>query len=190
MAHFEQARSLTGSARLATVVVLDMAAVVHMVRPTSANSSADYATQHIVPFLEYQITPTVERIYAIWDNYPEGNLKSLTHQRRGTGLRTRIGDGHTQKPKHEWNSGFLKNVENKKELFSFLSEEIVKKDLGRKLLLSTKCDRVLSNIPCDVSALEPCNHPEADTMPFRHIALASGQGHQTAYMLEQFIVIS
>ena len=125
-----------------------------------------------------------------WDNYPEGNLKSLTHQRRGTGLRTRIGDAHTQISNHEWNSGFLKNEENKKELFSFLSEEIVKKDLGWKLLLSTKYERVLSNKPCDVSALEPCNHSEADTMIFRHLAHASGQGHQTAYMLEQLIVIS
>ena len=62
------------SARSATVVVLDMAAVVHMVRPTSAKTFADYATQHIVPFLEHQITPTVERIDAIWDNYPEDNL--------------------------------------------------------------------------------------------------------------------
>ena len=164
--------------------------MVHMVRPISAKTLADYATQHIVPFLEYQITPTVERIYAIWDNYPEGNLKSLTHQRRGTGLRTRIGDGHTQIPKHEWNSRFLKNEENKKELFSFLSEEIVKKDLGGKLLLSTKCERVLSNRPCDVSALEPCNYSEADTMIFRRFAHASGQGPRTAYMLQQLIVIS
>ena len=190
VAHFEQARSLTGSARLATVDVLDLAAVVHMVRPTSGKTFADYATQHIVPSLEYQITPTVERIDAIWDNYPEGNLKSLTHQRRGTGLRTSIGDSQTQIPKHEWNSGFLKNEENKKELFSVLREEIVKKDLGGKLLLSTKCERVLSNRPSDVSALEPCNHSEADKMIFRHIAHASGQGHQTAYMLEQLIVIS
>ena len=117
MAHFEQARSLTGSAILATVVVLDMAVVVHMVRPTSAKTFADYATRHIVPFLEYQITPTVERIDAIWDNYPEGNLKSLTHQRRGTGLRTRIGDGHTQIPKHEWNSGFLKTRKTKRSYY-------------------------------------------------------------------------
>ena len=108
MDHFEQARSLTGSARLATVVVEDMAAVVHVVRPTSAKTFADYATQHIVPFLDNQITPTVERIDPIWDNYPEGNLKSLAHQRRGTGLRTRIGDGDTQIPKHEWKSDSLK----------------------------------------------------------------------------------
>ena len=153
-----------------------------MVRPTSAKTFADYATQHIVPFLEHQITPTVERIDAIWDNYPEDNLKSLTHQRRGAGPRTRIGDGHTQIPKHEWNSGFLKNEENKQELFSYLSEEIVKKDLGGKFLLSTKCERVLSNRPCNVSALGPCNHSEADTRIFLHLAHASGQGHQTAYV--------
>ena len=54
-----------GSARLARVVVLDMAAVVYMVRPASAHTFADYATQHIVPFLEYQITTTVECIDAI-----------------------------------------------------------------------------------------------------------------------------
>ena len=99
-----------------------MAAGIHMVRHTAAKIFADYATQHIVPFLEYQTTPTVERMDAIWDNYPEGNIKSLTHQRRGTGLRTRIGDGHTQIPKHECNSGFLNNEENKNELFSFISE--------------------------------------------------------------------
>ena len=105
--------------QISTVGVLDVAAVVHMARPTSAKTFADHATQHIVPFLEYQITPTVERIDAIWDNYPEGNLKSLTHQRRGTGLRSRIGDGHTQIPKHEWNSGFLKKRGKQKGVILF-----------------------------------------------------------------------
>ena len=77
-----------------------------------------YTTHRVI--LGISNNPNGERIDAIWDNYPEGNLKSLTHQRRGTGIRTRIGDGHTQIPKHEWNSGFLKNEENKNELFSFL----------------------------------------------------------------------
>ena len=76
----------------------------------------------------------------------------------------------------------LKNEENKKDLFSFLSEGIVKEDLGGKLLLSTKCERVLSNRLCDVSALEPCNHSEADTRIFLHLAHASGQGHHTEYV--------
>ena len=53
--------------------------------------------------------------------------------------------------KHDWNSGFLKNENNKKDLFSFISEEIFKKDLGEKLLL--RFESVLSNIPFDVSAI-------------------------------------
>ena len=106
-----------------------MAAVVHMVIPTSAKTFADCATQHIVPFLESRITPTVERIYAIWDNYPEVNLKSLTHQRRGTGPRTRIGDGHTQIPKHKWNSGFLKKKRKTNRSYSLTSV----KRLSRKI---------------------------------------------------------
>ena len=80
----------------------------------------------------------VDCVDAIWDNYPEDSLKSLTHQRRGTGPRTSIRDGHTQIPKHDLNSGFLKNEDNKKELFSFLSEQIVKKHLGGKTLHNTK----------------------------------------------------
>ena len=95
------------SAKLATVVVLDMAAVVHMVRPTKATTFTEYVTNHMMPYLEFQITPTVARIDAIWDNYPEDSLKFLTHRRRGTGPRTRIGDGQTRIPKHDWNSEFL-----------------------------------------------------------------------------------
>ena len=53
------------AAKAATVVVLDMAAVVHMVRPTSAHTFRDYVSQHLVPFVESQITPTVTRVDAI-----------------------------------------------------------------------------------------------------------------------------
>ena len=66
-----------------------------------------------------------ERLDLVWDNYPEeNNLKFVTHQRRGNGPRTRIDDGSTPIPKHEWNSGFLKTEENKKELFSFISRQV------------------------------------------------------------------
>ena len=49
----------SAEAKAATVVVLDMAAVVHMVRPTSAHTFRDYVSQHLVPFVESQVTPTV-----------------------------------------------------------------------------------------------------------------------------------
>ena len=95
------------STRSATVIVLDMAAVVHIVRPTSAKTFAECVRQHIILFLKSQIIPNVERVDAIWDNYPEDSLKALAHERRGTGPRTIIGDGQTRIPKHDWNSGFL-----------------------------------------------------------------------------------
>ncbi|KAL8558995.1 hypothetical protein ACOMHN_039751 [Nucella lapillus] len=133
-------------AKQATIVVLDMAAVIHMVRPTTANTFSEYVSLHIVPYLEAQITSSTQRIDAIWDNYPEeNNLKALTQQRRGNGPRTRVGDGSTPIPKRDWNSGFLKNQENKKELFSFITTQISKADMDGKLLLSTRFETVLSN---------------------------------------------
>ena len=107
-------------------------------------------------------------------------LLYLTWQHRGLGQRTRIGDGHTRIPKQDWNTVFLKNSDNKRELFPFLSAQLVKQDLGGRLILSTSIERVLSNKQHDVSGLEPCNHAEADTRILLHLAHASQQGHQVA----------
>lgn len=61
----------------------------------------------------------------------------------------------------------------------YISEEITKHGMSGKLLLSTKKDAVLSNRPgYDVSALQPCNHPEADTWIFLHLAHAEANGHK------------
>ena len=51
-----------------------------------------------------------------------------------------------------------------------------------KLLLSTNFENVLSNRHCDVSALQPCNHSEADTRIFLHLSHAAAQGHRIAYI--------
>ena len=72
------------------------------------------------------MTPTVERMDAIWDSYLQDSRKCHTHQCHGTGQQTRIMDGQAQITKYDWNSGFLKNEDDKKEFFSFLSEETVK----------------------------------------------------------------
>ena len=94
-------KTLTGrstQARQATIVLLDTAVVIHMLRPTSAKTFAEHETQHMIPFLESQLKPTFSHIDAIWDSYPEESFKTLTHQCRGTGPWTRIGSGSTQIP--------------------------------------------------------------------------------------------
>ena len=96
--------------------------------------------------------------------------------------RTRVGNGNTQIPKHQWNSGFLKNENNKKELFQFISTKISRTDVAGKLCLSTHLDVVLSNWPCDVTKLQPCNHSEADTRTVLHLAHAADHGHRKAFV--------
>ena len=120
----------------------------------------------------------------IWDTYPEQNLKSQTQQRRGSGTHTRLepgGDGSTPIPKRDWQS-YMKIVENKKELFSFVSKQLAKTDMDGILLISTEFEKVLSNKPFDVSALQPCNHSEADTRIILHLAHTSSQGHAKVFV--------
>ena len=101
-------------------MILDIAGMVHIVHLTLAHTFNDYVSQHLVPFLESQVTPVVTRVDAIWDTYPEDNDKTLTHQHHDLGPRTRIRNCQILVPKQDWNTGSL-NLQNKKELFPFLS---------------------------------------------------------------------
>lgn len=109
----------SATAKAATVVVFDMTAVVHMVRPTSVNTFTDYVPKYLVPFLMVQLGQSATRVDAVWDTYPEENLKTLTHQHHGLGPITRIRDGHTRIPKKDWNNEFLTNIDNKRGTVPF-----------------------------------------------------------------------
>ena len=165
--------SACAAARNVTVQVFDMAAVIHMdMRPTRAATFSDYVPMHLASFLKSQLTASVQRVDVVWDTYPERSLKTQTQLWRGSGPRTRIGkDGNTPIPKRDWQK-YLNNTENKKELFSFCSQKLSETTLGGILLLTTKYETVLSNKPCDVSGLQPCNHTEADSRILLHLAHA------------------
>ena len=155
-----------------------------MVPPTRALTFNGYVPLHIVPFLKAHMTTTVQRIGAVWDTYPEQNMKAQTQQRRGSVAPTRLepdGDGSTPIPKRDWQS-YLNNVENKKELFSFVSKQLAKIDMDGILLICTESEKVLSNKPFDGSALQPCNHAEADTRIILHLAHTSSQGQDNAFV--------
>ena len=69
------------AAKDATVMVLDNAAVIHMVLSTSSKTFNDYVSLHIVPYLESLIRKNTQCINAIWDNCPqEKTLKLLTQR--------------------------------------------------------------------------------------------------------------
>ena len=54
--------------------------------------------------------------------------------------------------------------------------------MNGKLLLTTYLETVLSNKDIDLTTLQPCNHPEADTRIILHLAHASKHGHTAAYV--------
>ena len=82
---------------------------------------------------------------------------------RGEGSRRRV-LRNTTIPK-SWSS-FLRNSDNKRELFCYISEQIEKMDIGDKIIYTTHLDRVLTtrNAGTELTAdIEPCNHEESDT---------------------------
>lgn len=103
-----------------TVVIFDMPAIVHMIRPNKANSFLEYAEQQLLPYLESERSQA-SRIDAVWDQYKEGSLKNQTRMKRlGESVsKRRIVEGKLpiSKGKH-WDE-FLKVSENKDQLFSF-----------------------------------------------------------------------
>ena len=122
----------SAAAREATVVVLDMAAVIHMIKPQRAKVFGDYTKTHLIPFLEKQITNNTTRVDAVWDKYLEDSLKPHTREKRSAAAGRRLNriSELIPLPKGaEWQK-FLKETPNKDQLFRFLSSEFEKNSEG------------------------------------------------------------
>ena len=174
----------TPAAREASVVVLDMAAVVHIIKPQRASMFGEYAEMQLLPYLESHIMDGTTRVDAIWDIYTETSLKSQTRIKRGgtASRRTRVSDKIPIPKGAQWQL-FLKDSQNKDELFQFISLELQRLTVNSQYhLLTTKADIVLSNKPTDLSDLSPCQQQEADTRMLLHLRHAADQGHTTAYL--------
>jgi len=112
----------TPAAREASVVVLDMAAVVHIIKPQRASLFGEYTEMHLLPYLESCTMDRTTRVDAVWDTYIETSLKSQTRIKRcGTASRrTRVSDKIPIPKGAQWQL-FLKDSQNKDELFQFIS---------------------------------------------------------------------
>ena len=65
---------------------------------------------------------TVSRIDIVWDVYKSDSLKNATREKRGCGTRRRVSS--STGIQGNW-PGFLRNNENKQELFRFLAQKCV-----------------------------------------------------------------
>ena len=68
---------------------LDGAAIVNMLKPGTANSFSDYASEVFLPYVTKQLQG-VRRLDTVWDEYVQVSLKAYTHSTRGKGSRRRV----------------------------------------------------------------------------------------------------
>ena len=110
--------------------------------------------------------------------YKEGSsLKKATCERRGTGQRRQV--TMSMRIPTDW-KGFLRNDENKNELFLLLASYVVSMDIPcDKELYTTAGESVLSSKNrMDLTSLAPCTHEKADTHLMVHVLDASLCGHR------------
>ena len=154
------------------VVILDGAAIVNMLKPGTAKTYSDYASQIFLPYITMQLQ-NVQRLDVIWDEYINGSLKSYTRSVRGKGSRRRV-ESSSLIPKN-WHE-FLRNDGNKSELFFFLSIKIASL-ASEKQVICTHHKEVLCTQPHNTASLAPCSQEEADTRIFLHVQDAVSNGY-------------
>ena len=73
----------------ASVIILDIAAVVHIIKPHRASVFGEYVQMHLLPYIQSQMPDSTTRVDAVWDTYTEAGLKSQTRGKRGETARHR-----------------------------------------------------------------------------------------------------
>ena len=141
--------------KINTMVILDMAAVIHIIKPQRARIFGEYTQMQLLPYMQSQMTENTSRVDAIWDTYQEASLKSQTRAKRGetSSRRTRVSAKIPIPNGVEWQKFFNDN-QNKDELFQFIGQELHMCTVESTYHhLTTKVDVVLSNKATDITAL-------------------------------------
>ncbi|CAG9823956.1 unnamed protein product [Phaedon cochleariae] len=153
--------------------ILDGAVIEHMLKPGTSVTFGDYISNIFLNYVRKE-SATVNRLDLVFDRYLENSLKNGTRQKRGEGSRIRV-TLSTKVPKG-WEN-FLRHADNKTALFELLAESISNSNIPGKTFFATLEDSVVSSpFGADSSSMAPCNHEEADTRLFVHLADAVAHG--------------
>lgn len=152
------------------VIIIDGAALVHSLSPKTSKTFEEYAVRDVVPKIR-SYSSKYERTDIVFDVYKTSSLKAETRSKRGKGRRRRVADKTKLPP--IWSS-FLRDSDNKTELFEYLADRIVSM-CPDNVVVVTKGEKVLSNKSINFEGLQPCNHEEADSRIFTHVVHAAKQ---------------
>ncbi|KAK3922266.1 Phosphoglycerate kinase [Frankliniella fusca] len=157
--------------------ILDGAAIVHsMLKPGTSEYFRDYVNNVFITFLNNE-SKNVKRVDIVWDRYFKDSLKGLTREKRGDSDNNKLHKVTlATKMPSVWEK-FLRQSDNKTGLFRMLSESLKNVHIEGVSLYSTLEESVVASPPrTDLQGLAPCNHEEADTRLFVHVADAAKQG--------------
>ncbi len=157
-----------------SAILLDGAAIGHMVLPFRSRNFQDYADTEIASFFKsFLASRDHRRLDLVFDVYREKRIEA--REKRGTGSRIKV----TSKTpiRKNWKN-FLRVDVNKSELFKILAMFVVKLDVPEKIIVSTVMDGVLTNcFDRIIDDLSPYNHEEVDTRLFLNAKHCSQDGN-------------
>ena len=130
------------------------------------STSEEYSQEMIIPYTTSQLE-TVSRLHIVWDKYLTNRLKQSIVEHTVALRRDKEGAPIPA----NWEA-FLRSNANKDELIRYLSDCIHACEIGRKVIISTNDETIIStqNDVWDVEYLQPCSHEEADTRNLLHVA--------------------
>ena len=159
-----------------SVVILDGAFCVQMLKPRFCKTFQEYSDKAFLPYIVQSIE-NVQRLDLVFDEYIRNSLKASTREKRGTGTRRKVLPSVTVP--QNWQD-FLRSDDNKKELFSFLSKQVVTVAIEDKQVIATNGTGIFCSPPVtEVRKLSSCSHEEADTRMIVHFANAVEKGHKS-----------
>ena len=112
----------------ADVMILDGAFVAQILSPRTLDTFQEYSNSVFLPYLFGQLQ-SVRRLYIVWDVYLADSLKAGTKSKQGQDQRRKV---LPLAPLPSTWKSFLKNDENKSDLFCFLSKKKKKKKRRRR----------------------------------------------------------
>ena len=147
-----------------------------MLKPRFCKTLQEYSDKVFLPYI-VQSLENVQRLDLVFDEYIPNTLKASTREKRGICARRKVLPSVTVP--RDWQD-FLRSDDNKKELFSFLSEQVVTAAIENKQVIATNGTGILCSPPVtEVRKLSSCWHEEEDTRMIVHVADAVEKGHKS-----------
>lgn len=158
-----------------TVLILDGAAIVHMLPPGASKTFGEYCSNVFASFID-RVMRNVTRLDIVFDRYLLNSLKAGTRESRGSGQRVKV--THSTSIPKLFNN-FLAVNENKQQLFNLLAEFIIECNKWQGKVVICTFDDVVMSSPgdIDVSAISPCDIEEADGRLLLHAKHAFDTNH-------------